>query len=84
MPKVFYILITVTSPYIYNHKVTPIELCTCSKHSGRIKAYYQHSKTDGVEIHTPMNYTAVFHGSKNANFLVKNCDIFLFCSKYRS
>ena len=26
---------------------------------------------------TPMQYTAIFHGSKNDNFQMKNCDIFL-------
>ena len=25
----------------------------------------------------PMQYTAIFHGCQNGNFLVKNCDIFL-------
>ena len=24
---------------------------------------------------TPMQYTAIFHGCKNYNFLMKNCDI---------
>ena len=26
---------------------------------------------------TPMHYTAIFHGCKNDNFQMKNCDIFL-------
>ena len=26
---------------------------------------------------TPMQYTAIFHGCKNDNFQMKNCDIFL-------
>ena len=26
---------------------------------------------------TPMQYLAIFHGSKNDNFQMKNCDIFL-------
>ena len=26
---------------------------------------------------TPMQYTAIFHGCKNGNFKMKNCDIFL-------
>ena len=26
---------------------------------------------------TPMQYSAIFHGSKNDNFLLKKCDIFL-------
>ena len=26
---------------------------------------------------TPMLYTAIFHGCKNGNFQMKNCDIFL-------
>ena len=25
----------------------------------------------------PMQYTAIFHGCKNRNFQMKNCDIFL-------
>ena len=33
----------------------------------------------------PMQYTATFHGCKNDNFHMKNCDIFsYFCSKHRS
>ena len=27
---------------------------------------------------TPMQYTAIFHGCKNVNFLMKNYNIFLF------
>ena len=30
---------------------------------------------------TPMQYTAIFHGLKNYNFQMKNCDIFLFLLK---
>ena len=26
---------------------------------------------------TPMQYTAIFHGLKNDNFQIQNCDIFL-------
>ena len=26
---------------------------------------------------TPMKYTAIFHGCKNDNFQMKNCDMFL-------
>ena len=26
---------------------------------------------------TPMQYTVIFHGCKNNNFQMKNCDIFL-------
>ena len=25
----------------------------------------------------PMQYTAIFHGRKNGNFQMKNCDVFL-------
>ena len=33
----------------------------------------------------PVQYTAIFHGCKNGNFQMKNCDIFsYFCSKHRS
>ena len=35
---------------------------------------------NSFEIHyenTPMQYTAIFHGCKNVNFQMKNCDIFL-------
>ena len=33
---------------------------------------------------TPMQYTAIFHGCKNDNFLLKIFDYFsLFCSKHR-
>ena len=30
---------------------------------------------------TPMQYTAIFHGCKNDNFQMKNCDVFLFLLK---
>ena len=30
---------------------------------------------------TPMQYTAIFHGCKNGNFQMNNCDIFLFLLK---
>ena len=30
-----------------------------------------------------MQYTAIFHGCKNVNFLMKNYNIFLFWSKHR-
>ena len=33
---------------------------------------------------TPVQCTATFHGLKNDNVQIKNCDIFLiFCSKHR-
>ena len=36
------------------------------------------SKTDTkYYVDTPMQYTAIFHGLKNDNFQMKNCDIFL-------
>ena len=35
-----------------------------------------HIKTSQYE-NTPMQYTAIFHGYKNGNFPMKNCDIFL-------
>ena len=32
---------------------------------------------------TPIQYTVTFHGCKNDNFQMKNCDIFsYFCSKH--
>ena len=30
---------------------------------------------------TPMQYIAIFHGCKNVNFQMKNCNIFLICAK---
>ena len=38
-------------------------------------------RNENIEWHyanTPMQYTAIFHGCKNENFQMKNCDIFLF------
>ena len=32
-------------------------------------------------VNTPMQYTAIFHGLKNDNFQMKNCDIFLIFAK---
>ena len=32
---------------------------------------------EGHYENTPMQYTAIFHGRKNDNFQMKNCDIFL-------
>ena len=29
----------------------------------------------------PMQYTVIFHGCKNDNFLMKNCNVFLFLLK---
>ena len=30
-----------------------------------------------LRINTPMQYTAIFHGCKNINFQMKNCDMCL-------
>ena len=35
---------------------------------------------DDNQLHyenTPMQYTSIFHGCKNVNFQMKNCDVFL-------
>ena len=42
-------------------------LCEAKTHSSERKHY----------ANTPMQYTAIFHGCKNYNFQMKNCDVFL-------
>ena len=36
-----------------------------------------HVKGNKHYANTPMRYTAIFHGSKNINFQIKNCNFFL-------
>ena len=41
-----------------------------------IKQQYLANKNQHY-ANTPMQYTAIFHGCKNDNFQMKNCDVFL-------
>ena len=56
------------SKKIYNlHILIKLKLATDRVKVGMLVLHYEN---------TPMQYTAIFHGRKNDNFPMKNCDIF--------
>ena len=58
------------------HSATPGKRTQYNPHPNKVKTA---PKLTAHYENTPMQYSAIFHGYKNDNFQMKNCDIFFLC-----
>ena len=66
---------------MYTKYLTDAILCEIKKRIGPTASEKKLSRT--LREHAHVIYTAIFHGCKNDNFLMKNCDKFLIFAQNR-